>query len=88
MVLVMLKKKQVGKTWPYVTEKEKLAKEMKKSVFLQSTCACGVLQCVFACVHVCVAVRVCMCICACVCVHACVCVCVYACEHACMWMHV
>lgn len=28
-VLVMLKKKQSGKTWTYVTEKEKLAKEMK-----------------------------------------------------------
>ena len=32
MVLVMLKKKKAGKTWAYVTEKEKQAKEMKKLV--------------------------------------------------------
>ncbi|KAL8568214.1 hypothetical protein ACOMHN_027737 [Nucella lapillus] len=30
MVLVMLKKKQAGKTWAYVTEQEKKSKEMKK----------------------------------------------------------
>ncbi|KAL8596156.1 hypothetical protein ACOMHN_021196 [Nucella lapillus] len=32
MVLVMLKKKQAGKTWAYVTEQEKKSKEMKKSI--------------------------------------------------------
>ena len=55
MVLVMLKKKQAGKTWAYVTEKEKQAKEMKKLVFLHS--ACGVFVCYFLlglCVCVCV----------------------------------
>ena len=76
MVLVMLKKKQAGKTWAYVTEKEKQAKEMKKLVFLHSSC--GVFVCYFLlglCVGVCVCFpcdRVCF---VCVCIRVCVSVC-------------